>query len=113
MATRENGMMRTGKLNVIRQGFLAAAVAAVLGVCGSAGAFEIQTGNDDLEIHWDNTFRYTLGQRVKGQNRDIINSPNNDDGDRNFDVGLVTNRLDILSELDAVYKKSYGVRVSG
>jgi hypothetical protein len=88
-------------------------VATVLGAWGSAGAFEIPTGNDDLEIHWDNTFRYTLGQRVKGQNRDIINSPNNDDGDRNFDVGIVTNRLDILSELDAVYRKSYGVRLSG
>ena len=96
-----------------RGGYLAVAIAAVLGVCGSAGAFEVKTGNDDLEIHWDNTFRYTLGQRVKGQNRDIMNTVNNNDGDANFDVGIVTNRLDILSELDAVYKKSYGVRVSG
>jgi hypothetical protein len=85
---------------------------AVLGVGGSAGAFEIQTGNSDLEIHWDNSFRYTLGQRLKGQNRDIINSPNNDDGDRNFDVGIVSNRIDLLTELDTVYKKNYGVRLS-
>lgn len=88
------------------------ALAAVLGISGSAGAFEIQTGNDDLVIHWDNTFRYTLAQRLKGQDQDIVGSVNNDDGDRNFDVGLVSSRLDLLSEADVVYKNDYGVRVS-
>lgn len=79
----------------------------------SAEAFDIPTGNEDLKLRWDNTFRYTLSQRVKKQDQAIINSPNNDDGDRNFDVGIVSNRLDILSEVDAVYKKLYGVRLSG
>jgi len=78
-------------------------------VCG----FEIPTGNEDMKLRWDNTFRYTLSQRVKGQNDAILKSPNNDDGDRNFDVGIVSNRLDILSEVDAVYKDSYGFRLSG
>jgi hypothetical protein len=34
-----------------------------------------------------------------------------DDGDRNFDHGTVTNRLDILSEFDLIYQK--GLRISG
>src|SRR5512136_106711 len=62
-------------------------------------AFEIQTGSEDFKLRWDNTLRYTLSQRVKGQNDAILRSPNNDDGDRNFDVGIVSNRLDILSEV--------------
>lgn len=113
MGKHVNKMNSTRRPQFIGQGLKAIAAMAVLGLCGSANAFVIPTGNDDVAVHWDNTFRYTLGQRVKGQNQDIINSPNNDDGDRNFDVGIVTNRLDILSEFDAVYKKTYGVRLSG
>jgi hypothetical protein len=112
MVTAHNGKRRVRKRNFIRQGCLAAALAAVLGVSGSANAFEVPTGSDDVVIHWDNTFRYTLAQRLKGQNQQIIGSVNNDDGDRNFDVGLVSSRLDLLSEGDVVYKDKYGVRLS-
>ncbi|MGN5520080.1 DUF1302 domain-containing protein, partial [Halopseudomonas sp. Lyrl_26] len=34
-------------------------------------------------------------------------------GNRNFDKGTVSNRVDILSELDVVYKRRFGFRVSG
>ena len=85
----------------------------VMGVCGSVSAFEIPTGNEDVVINWDNTLRYTLAQRLKGQSKDIVNSVNHNDGDRNFDVGIVSSRLDLLSEMDVVYKKNYGVRLSG
>lgn len=90
-----------------------ALAASLLGVYGSAGAFEIPTGSEDVVLRWDNTFRYTLADRVKGHKKAIINNPNADDGDRNFDAGIVSNRLDILSEADLVYKKDYGVRLSG
>ncbi len=109
---RQDNKSRVQPLQFSSQICMAVVAVAVLAVCGSVGAFEIPTGNDDVEIHWDNTFRYTLGQRVKGQNRDIINSPNNDDGDRNFDVGLVSSRLDLLTEADLVYKQNYGLRAS-
>jgi hypothetical protein len=91
---------------------LAAALATMMGVCGSAEAFEVQTGNEDLVIHWDNTLRYTLAQRLRGQGQDIINSVNHNDGDNNFNVGLVSSRLDLLTEADAVYKKDFGIRLS-
>ena len=99
-------------LQLIGQGCVTVAAVAALGVCGSANAFEIPTGNPDLEVHWDNTFRYTLADRVKGQDRKIVGSVNNDDGDRNFDKGIVSSRLDLLTEADLIYKKSYGVRAS-
>ena len=91
---------------------------------GSAYAFPIPTGNEDLVINWDNTVRYLLMYRVASQNDSLtgnnvtvpvlggLGNVNGDDGDRNFDKGIVSNRLDLLSEADLVYKKSYGVRVS-
>lgn len=87
--------------------------AGVFGASGKAEAFKFPTENEDMEVRWDNTFRYTLSQRVKGQNDRILADPNIDDGDHNFDVGIVGNRLDILSEFDASWKKTYGIRFSG
>jgi Protein of unknown function (DUF1302) len=80
---------------------------------GGAAAFEFDTGNPDVEIRWDNTIRYNLASRVQGQDRAILGNPNFDDGDRNFDKGSVFNRFDLLSEFDLVFKRSYGLRVSG
>lgn len=103
---------RIPKFSTVEKSCVAVAMAAVLGVCGNADAFEIPTGNEDVVINWDNTIRYTLAQRLRGQGQDLINSVNQDDGDRNFDVGIVSSRFDLLSEADLVYKKNYGVRVS-
>ena len=113
MVTKETKKRRVrGLCSLGRRSCFSAALVAALAVCGSAAAFEIPTGNDDLVIHWDNTLRYTLAQRVRGQSSQIVNSVNNDDGDRNFNVGLVSSRLDLLTEADAVYQKKYGVRLS-
>jgi hypothetical protein len=79
-------------------------MAVIFGFCANANAFEIETGNEDLSIHLDNTLRYTLAQRLKDRSDQIVNSVNNDDGDRNFGPGLVSSRFDLLSEFDAVYK---------
>ncbi|MDX9789129.1 MAG: DUF1302 family protein [Desulfobacterales bacterium] len=80
---------------------------------GSAAAFSIPTGNNNLQIRWDNTIRYTLQQRLHGAEGKLIGDINSDDGDRNFDVGIVQNRADLLSEIDLIYKGLYGFRVSG
>ena len=81
---------------------------------GGALAFEFDTGNPDLSIRWDNTFRYNLGVRVEGRDNNIGNSAVSDEGTYSFNTGsIVTNRLDVLSELDVVYKKWIGFRLSG
>ncbi|MDN4546357.1 DUF1302 domain-containing protein [Pseudomonas sp. C32] len=80
--------------------------------CANVNAMEIPTGNEDWQVRWDNTPRYTLTQRVESQDKAILNAANNNDGDRNFDRGIVSNRLDLLSEFDAIYQNKYGVRVS-
>ncbi|MDG2538932.1 DUF1302 domain-containing protein [Dyella jiangningensis] len=92
---------------------MAWAVTAALGTCSAVHATEIDTGNPDISIRWDNTIRYNLGHRAHSQDQSILNSPNNDDGDRNFgNHSIVTNRVDLVSEFDFVYKKNYGFRLS-
>jgi len=83
-----------------------------------AQAFQIDTDVPGLRIYWDNTVKYSVAFRVEGQSdklTDPARNPSNvnqDDGDRNFDTGLISNRFDLLSELDIIYK-GFGVRVSG
>jgi hypothetical protein len=92
---------------------LAAAIAAAI-PGGAAFAFELDTGNPDLSVRWDNTVRYNVGQRVEARDDKIGNSPVSDEGTYSFDKGdIVTNRGDVLSELDVVWKKRHGFRVSG
>jgi len=107
---RKKGVKR---LQCICIGRILAAVVLILSVSSIAAAFEIPTGNNNVELRWDNTFRYNYGVRTLNPNPDLIGNPNMDDGDRNFNKGTVTNRLDILSELDLSYKKDYGFRISG
>lgn len=88
------------------------ALAAALCAIGAAQASELETGNPDLSVRFDNTIKYNYGYRVSKQNASILKSVNFDDGDRNFDRGMVSNRLDLLTEFDVVFKKQFGFRVS-
>jgi hypothetical protein len=88
-------------------------ILVALAATGSAAAGEISTGNPDVVLRWDNTFRFYLAHRVEGQVASLIASPNFDDGDRNFDKGIVSERIDVLSELDFVYQDRMGFRISG
>lgn len=91
-----------------------AAVAAAAGVlfASPAYAFNIETGNPDVKARWDNTFRLNYVQRIEGQDDDILSQVNADDGNRNFDKGPVSARVDLLSEADVTYKRNHGFRVS-
>lgn len=102
-----------GGRQYIRPGLVTVAMATLLGMSGGVDAFEIQTGNEDIKVNWDNSIRYNLGYRVGKNDQAILANPDLDDGDRNFNSGIVTNRLDLLSELDISYQKKYGFRVSG
>ncbi|MBI5485574.1 MAG: DUF1302 family protein [Deltaproteobacteria bacterium] len=104
---------RGAKRRQIRSGLIVVSLAALLGGYGSAGAFEIPTGNEDIKVNWDTSIRYNLGYRVGKADESIMANPDLDDGERNFKNGIVTSRLDLLSELDISYQKKYGVRVSG
>lgn len=94
-------------------------VAITLALFGAtqAQAFEIDTGIPDLSVRWDNTLKYSVGWRMEDRKAELSTlapaSPNQNDGDNNFDKGsLIQNRLDIFSEFDAKYQ-NYGLRLSG
>ena len=89
-----------------------ALVTALLGTW-TANAFPIDTGNPDLELRWDNSIRYNLGIRAQAQDPNILNNTTYDNSDSKFKRGdVVTNRLDLLTESDLVYRKRSGLRVS-
>ena len=67
--------------------------------------------SDSLDVRWDNTLRYSAAFRVFPYDAALVSDPNYDDGDRNFAPGVVSNRLDLLSEVDASYG-DIGLRVS-
>ena len=93
----------------------AIAVAAMM-TAGHGWAMQFDTGNSDLEVRWDNTAKYNLMVRVEDQDSDITNSASPslfDDANLAFDTGVVSNRADLLSELELVWKKRFGFRVSG
>ena len=81
-----------------------------------ARAFEIDTGNPDVKMQWDTTVKYSAAWRLKGQSDALINNPpttvNQDDGDRNFNTGVISSRFDLYSEFDVTYK-GWGTRLSG
>ncbi|MBP6900136.1 MAG: DUF1302 domain-containing protein [Burkholderiaceae bacterium] len=103
---------------------LAAATLLALLQAGTAQAFQLDTGDADLKLRWDTTVKYSAAMRLKqrspGLSSTVIgptgvvgaNNLNQDDGDNNFGRGLVSNRLDLLSELDASFG-NFGARLSG
>ncbi len=105
---------RSGNVPTICQtlGLVLAFILAA-GAPGEAKAKRINTGNRDLAIRWDNSIRVTGGWRMQNPDSLIINNPASDESDSKFDKhDMVTARVDLLSELDVVYKRKHGFRVS-
>ena len=74
-------------------------MAVLLVTCAPAFALELYS-NNDIDLRWDNTIRYSSAIRLAGPNHDLIRRPNSDDGDRNFASGFISNRLDLFSQAD-------------
>ena len=96
----------------LRLTVISAALAAAFALPGAVGAFEINTGNEDIQLRWDNTVRLNIVERIEAQDEAILRNPNFDDGDRNFDRGRVFTRIDWLTEFDVIWKRQLGFRVS-
>ena len=91
-------------------------LAAALVLCSQAvQAFQVDTGNPDFKLRWDNTVKYSAAWRTQNPSHKLTEGQvalNQDDGDRAFEKGLISNRTDILSELDMSFK-NVGARLSG
>jgi hypothetical protein len=105
---------RIQKLGGMRMRPLALAISATVFAAAHVSAAEIDTGNPDLVVRLDTTVRYNAAQRVQARDSKIGNNYLSDEGTYSFDKGaMVANRLDLLSELDVIFKKDMGFRVSG
>lgn len=117
-------MRRNKKGNVmqLRCTAISAAVAGVVaGLPLCASAYDIDTGNPDISLSWNNTIRYNWARRMQEIDRHVsLAGPpagatynGYGAGDNLFDKGsTITNRLDVLSELNFSYQGKYGFRTS-
>lgn len=107
MSTRDNKGLPSGAVLQL------VAAAAALVAAGGAHAIELDTGNPDLRVRADATLRYNLGVRTEKQDTRLLRFATTDEGNAKFERGdVVTNRLDVLGELDINYKSQLGARVS-
>jgi hypothetical protein len=96
----------------LRHTALAVGIAAA-GVSAGASAFNVDTGNPDLAVKWDNTIRLNAGWRVEKIDDALGDNFLYDESDYRFDKGdMVAKRADLYSELDVVWRGDYGVRVA-
>ncbi|WP_313054224.1 DUF1302 domain-containing protein [Pseudomonas lopnurensis] len=103
--------MRKTNVKVSGQTLGAAVVSLWLGQLQAA---EIDLGNPDLVLRWDNTLRYNLGIRAEGRESALANNATYDESDHKFDRGdVVTNRIDLMSELELTWQRHHGIRISG
>lgn len=92
----------------------AVAIALAFGAGTPARAASIDLDSQDWKLRWDNTVRYNLGVRVEDIDDTFGNSTSYDETEYSFEQGdLVTNRLDLISEADLVYRNRHGFRISG
>jgi hypothetical protein len=114
---------------LLMHGFKASALATVLAASG-AHAAGIDLGDTDWALRFDNTLKGSLMTRTKSADPALADSfrllvpnvaasafpqaLNFNAGDDNFrQAGLVSKRMDLLSEFDAVYRQDFGLRISG
>ncbi|MCY1277666.1 hypothetical protein D9M68_306250 [compost metagenome] len=105
----KNKKIRFGKPVIL--GAMSGAAVAMTSV--PASAFTIDTGIPDVSVRWDNTVKYNAGWRMEGQDHNLVNSAGFSSSTLSHDKhDMVTNRFDVLTEMDVVYKEEHGVRVS-
>jgi hypothetical protein len=90
--------------------------AALLAVALSVAAVPAHSAElfqaDGWDLRWDNTLRYTAAFRLSHYDGSLAADTNADDGNRSFAPGLISNRLDLLSEID-LSRGAFGFTASG
>lgn len=122
----KNLLRRTNGKNAMRLSMVAVASMMTTGV----HALALDTENPDLSVRFDNTVKVSAMYRLNDADSKLTDSfrllvpgvpasafpqaLNFNAGDDNFrKQGFVSQRVDLLSELDLVYKKDFGLRLSG
>ena len=90
---------------------LAGTSMCLLPVLVQAAQFDL---GDDWQVAVDSTVSYGAAWRVESADPDNLLDPNMDDGNRNFDKGLISNRVSVVSDVDiSDGNKGLFLRVNG
>jgi hypothetical protein len=107
------GQLTLTKLAVALQAIgMASLLAAIPTVHAADASSPAETEASGTRMTWNNSVRYGAAFRTRSQNPALLGNVNADDGDRNFNKGLISNRIELLSELDASAPNGLGLRVS-
>jgi hypothetical protein len=99
-------------------------LAVISAISAHANAFQLDTSSD-WDIRWDNTVKANVMSRVAKQDRSVydptVSNPAAaaalaDDATYSVDRsggGIVSSRFDLLSEVDVIWRESFGFRISG
>jgi hypothetical protein len=95
------------------------AISVLAAISSQASAFQFDT-SDDWQIRWDNTFKANVMARTEKADDQVTFDSTGyfvaRDSDWSVDRsggGLVSTRVDVLSEMDVIWKDNFGFRVSG
>ncbi|RLA60850.1 MAG: hypothetical protein DRR04_04500 [Gammaproteobacteria bacterium] len=95
------------------------AMSVLAAISSQALAFQFDT-SDDWQIRWDNTIKGNVMARTEKATHDVtvradayFLSRQSDFSVDRSGLGLVSTRVDLLSELDVVWKEKFGFRISG
>lgn len=96
-------------------------LAAVIltGMANQASGFEVDTKSADWAVRFDIQVKYNLAVRAKEQDPRVLEQAGAggnfaSDPDYSFDRGdIISNRVDLLLDFDAVWKDTAGFRISG
>jgi Protein of unknown function (DUF1302) len=94
-----------------RTGLATAVAAATMAVSLQSQALDFEFDNNDLKIDWDTNVTYGVMWRVQGRDSKH-QTDNTDDGTNNFDTGIVSNKISVVSEADFQWG-NYGFFVRG
>ncbi len=108
--------MKNQKNEAVKLFLLKSAAVSTLALAVSAQALEFDFKDGDITIDLDTTLTYGAQWRVQSPGLDYENRYaaviNSDDGTNNFDTGLVSNRIAIVSEADIQWR-NFGFFVRG
>jgi hypothetical protein len=105
---------KTGRCQ-LKNLLLATSAGALLALPSHARAMSLYNeplGVNNLEINLDATAEYSVFERVNAPSATLMNFANGNEGDQDFQHGIVSNEFDILPVFDMKYG-AYGVHVSG
>jgi hypothetical protein len=94
---------------------------AILGMLGTVPAAAVDFQNGDWTGSWDTTITWGALQRVEDPDPRILGLPvggeafsvNGDDGNLNYEKGVVSNAIKLTTELELNYKNKFGIFVRG